>query len=251
MPRIETLEFVGGAGAKLQGVLHRAEGQPQGSVLLAHCFSCGKDLHTSTRLAKSLARAGYAALRFDFTGLGDSAGAFETTNVSSNVVDLTRAAVALIERGFGPCALIGHSLGGSAALLAAERLKTVDAVATLAAPSDVEHVRQLFTAQEAEIRELGRAEVSLGGTPFCLGETFLDDLESHDVVAAARGLNRPYLAIVAGDDKVVDPRHGYVLAEAAGEHGQVLDIPGADHLFSKRDHAQRAATAIIDFLATR
>jgi len=164
----EVMSFVGGAGAQLEGVLHRAEGEPKGAVLLAHCFSCGKDLHTTTRLANALARAGYAALRFDFTGLGDSGGAFETTSVSSNVSDLTRAAVALIERGFGPCAIVGHSLGGAASILAASRLKTLDAVATIAAPSTVTHVQHLFTEQIPTIRMEGKAEVSVGGAPFCL-----------------------------------------------------------------------------------
>lgn len=243
----EVISFVGGAGAKLEGVLHRAEGTPKGAVLLAHCFSCGKDLHTTTRLANALASAGYAAFRFDFTGLGESEGAFERTSVSSNVSDLTRAAVALIERGFGPCALVGHSLGGAAALLAARRLKTIDAVATIAAPSTVAHVEHLFTDQIATIRSEGKAEVSVGGDPFCLGEGFLDDLASHDVLDAVAELTVPYLAIVGTADIVVDPSAGRALAAAAPD-GRVVEIEGADHLFSKRAHADQAAAALIAFL---
>jgi len=243
----ETISFVGGAGARLEGILHRAEGDPRGAVLLAHCFSCGKDLHTTSRLSKALAASGYAAFRFDFTGLGESGGAFETTSVSSNISDLTRAAVALIERGFGPCALVGHSLGGAAALLAARRLKTLDAVATIAAPSTVTHVRHLFTDQEATIRAEGKAEVSVGGTPFCLGEAFLDDLDSHSVLDAASELTVPYLAIVATADTIVEPANGYELAAAAPD-GRVVEIDDADHLFSKRPHADEVATALVSFL---
>lgn len=243
----ETMSFVGGAGARLEGVLHRAEGEPKGAVLLAHCFSCGKDLHTTTRVANSLAAAGYAALRFDFTGLGDSEGAFETTSVSSNVSDLARAAVALIERGFGPCAIVGHSLGGAASILAASRLKTLDAVATIAAPSTVTHVQHLFTEQIPTIRMEGKAEVSVGGAPFCLGEPFLDDLDNHDVLDAVAELQVPYLAIVATADNVVDPQNGHALAAAASD-GQVVEIDGAGHLFGKREHADEVADALIGFL---
>jgi predicted alpha/beta-hydrolase family hydrolase len=70
----ETMTFLGASGASLAGVLHRPDGTPRGSVLLAHCFTCSKDLHTMTRLSRGLAGAGYGVLRFDFTGLGESGG---------------------------------------------------------------------------------------------------------------------------------------------------------------------------------
>jgi len=243
----ETVAFVGGAGAKLEGILHRVEGEPKGAVLLAHCFSCGKDLHTTSRLANALAASGYVAFRFDFTGLGESAGGFETTSVTSNVADLTRATITLIELGFGPCALVGHSLGGAAALLAAHKLKTIEAVATIAAPSTVGHVEHLFTDQVSTIRAHGKAEVSVGGSPFCLGEVFLDDLANHDVLAAAAELTVPYLAIVATADTVVEPASGHAIAATAPD-GRVVEVDGADHLFSKRAHADQVATALITFL---
>ncbi len=247
-PPEETVSFVGGTGATLSGVLHRAVGVPKGAVLLAHCFSCGKDVRTNVRLAKDLARGGYAAFRFDFTGLGESGGAFEATSVSSNVSDLSRAAMTLIALGFGPCALVGHSLGGSAALLAAHRLKTVTSIVTIASPSSVDHVRHLFTDHESTIAAVGKAEVSLGGEPFCLGQTFLDDLEAHDVLRAARGLARPYLAIVAGNDTVVSPQNGADLVAAAGEGALLRTVEGADHLFSQRPHADALASLLLEFL---
>lgn len=107
----EPLRFVGSQGHELAGILHRPDGPTKGAVLMAHCFTCSKDLHTMTRLAKGLAEAGYAAFRFDFTGRGESDGDFSTKTVSGNVSDLVRAATTLIEQGFGPCTLIGHSLG--------------------------------------------------------------------------------------------------------------------------------------------
>lgn len=87
------IEFVGAIGQRLSGVLH-VPAEPTGSVLLAHCFTCSKELHTMTRLASSLAGRGYAVLRFDFTGLGDSGGEFTDSTVSVHVGDLTRATVA-------------------------------------------------------------------------------------------------------------------------------------------------------------
>jgi putative redox protein len=95
---------------------------------MAHCFTCSKDLHTVTRLSRAFVDAGWLTFAFDFTGLGE----FASTSVSTNVADLRRAASAMLERRIGPCLLLGHSLGGSAAVLAAASLKTMDAVIAVA-----------------------------------------------------------------------------------------------------------------------
>ncbi|MEL6983029.1 MAG: alpha/beta fold hydrolase, partial [Actinomycetota bacterium] len=147
MSTIEPIDFVGSQGATLAARLHTPDGRARGSILLAHCFTCSKDLHTMTRLASGLAEAGYAAMRFDFTGLGESGGDFADTTLSANVSDLTRAATTLIGRGYGPCGLIGHSLGGAAAVLATRRLKTVRSLVTIGAPADASHVRHLMDDQ--------------------------------------------------------------------------------------------------------
>ncbi|MFV1989832.1 MAG: alpha/beta hydrolase family protein [Acidimicrobiales bacterium] len=247
MPIVERLTFIGSQGASLQGRLHVPEGKARGSILMAHCFTCSKDIHTMTRLAHGFAEGGYAALRFDFTGLGDSGGDFADTSVSANVADLTRATLTLIQRGYGPCGLVGHSLGGSAALLAAQRLKTVRSVVTIGAPSDPDHVRNLFSDNEQEIRSHGRAEVNIGGRSFCLAEGFLNDLEEHDVLDAAQNLNRPLLVVHARDDTIVEYAHGQKIYDAAKDPKRLVTLENADHLVTGRDDAEILLTAILDW----
>ncbi len=252
----ETLSFIGSQGASLAGVLHRPavssqgspEGKAKGSVLLAHCFTCSKDVRTLVRLAKGLSEAGYAVLRFDFTGLGESGGEFAEHTVSGDVGDLTRAATALIERGFGPCILIGHSLGGAAALLAAERLKTVRSIVTIAAPSSVEHVTHLFADQLSELETEGRAVVTISGRSFELEQGFIDDLEHHSVLDAAAHLGRPYLVVHAKDDTVVGYDQGVELYEAAAEPKAMLSLESGDHLLGPIGAAEQALEGIVAWL---
>lgn len=243
-PKPETLRFVGSRGHELAGVLHTPVGPAKGSVLMAHCFTCSKDLHTMTRLAKGLAEAGYAALRFDFTGLGDSGGDFARKTVSGNVSDLVRAATILIERGYGPCGLIGHSLGGAAAVLAAHKLKTVRSLVTIGAPSDVNHIRHLISpCPDGD----GTSEVNLGGRVFSLDRDFVDDLENHDVLARAAELNRPYLIFHVQDDEVVDFAQGEQMYAAASEPKKFYTPETGGHLLGPRPAAEEALTTIVQW----
>ncbi len=200
-----------------------------------------------TRLAKGLADAGYAALRFDFTGIGDSGGDFREKTVSANVSDLSRAAASLIAEGFGPCAMIGHSLGGAAAILAAERLKTVRSLVTIGAPSDPLHVRHLFDDDLDTLAADGVACVTIGGRSFDLEQGFVDDLSNHDVLAAAAALGRPYMVIHADDDEVVGVEHGEALFNAASEPKRFERLASGGHMLGPRSAADAALAAILSW----
>src|SRR5690606_17589014 len=120
-------------------------------VLFAHCFTCSKDTLAAARISAALVEHGFGVLRFDFTGLGDSAGEFANTNFSSNVADLVAAAAWLREHHQAPRVLIGHSLGGAAVLAAAGEIPEAAAVATIGAPFDPGHIRHLLGTAVPEI----------------------------------------------------------------------------------------------------
>jgi len=230
------LRFPGSTGAELSGVLHTPEGDASGSILLAHCFTCSKDIQTMTRLARGLEQAGYVVLRFDFTGLGDSQGELAETTVAHSVRDLTAATTALLERGAGPCGILGHSLGGAAALLASPRLHTVRSVVTLNAPASPSHLRRLLSTGHRI--EDDRFTVRIGGRDVVLSDAFLDELDDHDQSGAVAGLERPLLVIHAPDDQVVDVEQGERIFATARQPKGFHPLIGADHLVSDRAHAQ-------------
>ncbi len=241
----EDLRFTGSTGDQLSGVLHLPEEPARGSILLAHCFTCSKDIQTMTRLARGLEHGGYAVLRFDFTGLGDSGGEFSETTVAHSVRDLTAATTALLERGAGPCGLLGHSLGGAAALLAAPRLHTVRSVVTLNAPSTPSHLRRLLTSAEQLGEE--RFTVRIGGRDIVLSQAFLDELDEHDQAGAVGELGRPLLVVHAPDDQVVGVEEGEHIFAAARQPKGFHPLIGADHLVSSRDHAQHLLEVVRDW----
>ncbi|MEZ4767898.1 MAG: alpha/beta fold hydrolase [Caldilineales bacterium] len=142
------------------------EGSPLAYAIFAHCFTCTKNIKAAAHISRSLTRQRIAVLRFDFTGLGESEGDFSETNFTSNVADLQAVASYLAREFEAPRLLIGHSLGGSAALQAACVIPSIQAVVTIAAPFEASHLTGLLADAKrqadasGETRDHRRCDVS-------------------------------------------------------------------------------------------
>lgn len=238
--RSERFEFPGSTGHALAARLDlpSTQGPPRAVALFAHCFTCGKDLHAASRVARGLADRGIAVLRFDFTGLGHSEGEFASTNFSSNVDDLIAAAAALRERLAAPALLIGHSLGGSAVLAAASRIPESVAVATIGAPASPDHVLRLFKGDIARIEAEGEAEVDIAGRRFRIQQQFLEDIAERNLEREIGLLKRALLVLHSPIDTVVGIDDASRIFLAARHPKSFVSLDGADHLLSKpRDSA--------------
>ena len=232
------------AGASLAGALELPRGEPRAHALFAHCFSCSKDIRAAREIARSLRGAGFAVLRFDFTGLGASEGDFGDTNFSSNVGDLVAAADYLRREFAAPAILIGHSLGGAAAIVAAGKIPEIKGVATIGAPAEAAHVAHQFGDRRDEIIREGAASVPLAGRPFTIRKQFLDDVEGADVLGAASRLARPLLVLHAPRDQTVGVENASRLFMAAKHPKSFVSLDSADHLLTDPADARYVATII-------
>lgn len=232
-------EFTGAHGDRLAGRLELPrEGEPRALALFAHCFTCGKDVLAAARVARGLARRGIGVLRFDFTGIGASAGDFAHTDFSSDVEDLVLAAQALAAEREAPALLIGHSLGGAAALAAVQRIPEVKAVVTLAAPSHPGHVRrQIPRADQERIERDGEAEVLLAGRPFRIGRGFLEDIAEQPQRDRIAGLGRPLLVLHSPQDELVPFTEAEEIHRLAAQPTSLVALDGTGHLLSGREDA--------------
>jgi putative redox protein len=232
----QTVHFTNAQGFKLAGKLELPlDKKPSNFAIFAHCFTCGKDLKAERNIALGLKQAGIAVLRFDFTGLGQSEGDFADSHFSSNVEDLESAAQYLSDNHQAPSLLIGHSLGGTAVLMAAPKIASVKAVVTIGAPCEPEHVLNLITGDLETIEEKGEAKVSLAGRPFTLKKQFVDDLRNHGLkkeIEKMRGLS--LLILHSPQDDTVGIENARHIYAAAHHPKSFISLDGADHLLSNK-----------------
>ncbi|HZW78260.1 MAG TPA: alpha/beta fold hydrolase [Flavobacteriaceae bacterium] len=221
---------------------------PENFALLAHCFTCTKNITALVMIGRELTQAGFGILRFDFTGLGESEGDFENTNFSGNVSDLIAAAEFLAEKYISPSLLVGHSLGGSAVLYAAKQLPYVKAVATINSPSDPSHVTNLLKDDLETIEEQGYSRVMLADREFTIKKQFLDDLEAQPPKEVVSRLGKALLILHTPQDTIVDIQNAERLYIAAHHPKSYISLDGADHLLSKREDAKYAGSMIASWV---
>lgn len=242
----EPFDFTGADGQRLSGRLDVPEGPARATALFAHCFTCTKASVAAVRIARALALRGITVLRFDFTGLGASGGDFADSTFGANVRDIVAAASALASRrGTPPALLVGHSLGGTAMLAAAADIAGARAVATIGSPYDAQHLLRLFKPDDLQRLEAdGQAQVDIGGRPFGVKRSLLDDLRRHDPAATLASLRRPLLVLHSPRDTTVDAANAAAIFQAAKHPKSFVSLDDADHLLTREADAVYAADVI-------
>ena len=241
----QQFDFLGAQGNRLSGRIERPQTTPRGWAIFTHCFTCGKDSLAAARVARALALRGIGVLRFDFAGLGGSTGEFADSTFAADVDDLVAAGRAMAEAGQAPSLLIGHSLGGAAALAAAADMPTIKAVATIGAPSSVAHVLKQFDSEAlARIERDGEAQLLLAGRPFTIRKSFLDDARQQKLEERIAQMHKPLLVMHAPGDGIVDIHNATQIFLAARHPKSFVSLDDADHLLTRRADSDYAASVI-------
>jgi len=241
----KNFHFTNSEGEKLSARIDfPVDEKPAAYAVFAHCFTCTKNFKAVANISRALIREGIAVLRFDFTGLGESEGDFSETNFSSNISDLISAAGYLEENYESPYLLIGHSLGGTAVLHAADRIASARAVITIGSPADPGHVKKLLTGSGDEIAARGEAEVDIAGRRFKIKKQFIDDLEKSDTETMINRLKSALLVLHSPLDNVVGIENAARIFKAAKHPKSFISLDKADHLLSDQQDSLYAGTII-------
>lgn len=226
----ESVSFANAQGQMLAGKIDRPTGTPEAVAIFAHHFAGSKDVLAAVRISRALAQRGIAVLRFDFTGLGSSEGQFKDTTFSTNVADIISAAQFLEDQGMPPHLLVGHSLGGAAALAAAAHIPSVQTVASIGTPSDPAHVSHAFRNHLTQLAQGETVTIQVGPQALKISPAFWSDIQTFSLLQTVPTLNAAIMVFHAPSDDVVCVEHARKLYEAARHPKSFVSLDRADHL---------------------
>ncbi|MDF1592294.1 MAG: alpha/beta fold hydrolase [Desulfobacterales bacterium] len=243
------VHFKNHLGEKLTGTLHQPGKPSDGGIIIGHCFTCSRHTRVLQQMGRELAAARFTVLRFDFSGNGQSEGAFIDSSYAKHIAEMKTAAAFLsANSGVRWIGLAGHSTGGNIALLAGARLKSVRAFCLLASRiSGMKATHFLSTAQQTEIERSGRVFFTSRGRSLEISKDFFADAGNYDMLKVIGSLKRPLLVIHGDRDEIV-PMDEALQAHKLNPAAITLKvIPGADHMFSQEDHRSQVAEVVADW----
>jgi len=227
-------------GKTLRGVLHLPETGAAvcPAIVFCHGFKGNKiGLHRIfVKAARFFCQAGYAVLRFDFSGCGDSEGDHADITIDGQVAEAL-AAIQFIKESWqvkkDEIFLAGLSMGGAVAALAAARVPDLVGLA-LWAP-----VANMYDDIRGIVGEGLFAAINAGGMAdfmgFALGRPFVESLQKNFPLAAAGDFKGPALVVHGAGDEEIPHKNAGLYQEARKGLPYATDvhlIPGADHTFS-------------------
>ncbi|MEL7116076.1 MAG: alpha/beta hydrolase [Pseudomonadota bacterium] len=199
------------------------------------------------------AAAGRAFLRFDYSGHGQSSGAFTDGSIGDWADDAYRTITSVVE---GPVLLVGSSMGGWISLILARKMpeKVAGLVGIAAAPDFTEDSMWAgFTdAEKAELAQNGHIALpsDYSDEPYIITETLIEDGRRNLVLRAPLELSFParFLQGTADEDVPVAVAMR-LLDHAAGDDIRLTLVKDADHRFSTPECLALIAESIDEVLA--
>jgi fermentation-respiration switch protein FrsA (DUF1100 family) len=205
-------------------------------VIVCHGFTGSKEGGGGARdMADELAARGFATLLFDFTGCGESEGAWEEITLTRQVEDLGAVVYWARTKGYRRIILNGRSFGGATVLAYAAADGQIDAVCTWAAVARPLTLFSGFAGKEISLSGPPGERIALNdGTGFVyVQRRFFQDLQRYDLPGcAARIAPHPLLLIHGTADELVPVLDARLLFDAAGEPKELALIEDADHRFT-------------------
>jgi uncharacterized protein len=258
-PARRSFALTGADGGPLRGEIRAGTGA-RPAVVICHGFKGFKDWGYFPFTAERLARAGFAAVSFNFSGSGvgesgdsfDEPERFRRATYSNGLRDLGIVVAELRRGGLGvqptSIGVLGHSMGGGIAVLQTAADPGIGVLVTWSATA--RFGRLWRKDQIPEWRRTGTIEIvnQRTGERLPLATDILEDMERNadrlNVLDAAAMIRAPWLVVHGTADESVPASDARDLADRAPQ-SQLLLIENAGHTFGIK-HPWNGSTTQFD-----
>jgi esterase/lipase len=225
-------------GQKIVGVLHIPNKQNPPAIIMCHGFTGtkGNIRDKFYKAAEKFCENGFAVLRFDFRGSGESEGEFVNVTISSEVSDLKAAIKFMKKQGYERIGVVGSSLGGAVSVIGYDR-----SVKAIVLWNPVTNLRQTFVDSGFIPKEnVERLEKNgfiifrddYTGKEFKIGKEFWTEFETLDLGKYLKRIKCPVLILHGDKDTVVPLNQSENAIKIIGSKIKELRIiNGAEHGF--------------------
>lgn len=237
------LEILNSSKEKLDYEFHGDPSDTSLLVVIGHGVTGNKDRPWALGLANAIEEAGMNALRFSFSGNGESEGKFEDCTISKEVKDLKAIINAAEDEGFHRICYAGHSMGGAVGVLSAVKDERIGLLISL---SGMVYTKKFC---ETEFGDQTPGKGCMWEDEDCpLSQEFVDDMNKIDnILAKTEKIEVPWLIVHGDADDVVPVDEGREIYRAAYEPKDLVILEGVDHVYSD-DGLEKMTSAVISWL---
>ena len=208
-------------------------------VILMHGIFSSKDYSPMPQLAKGLAEAGIASIRFDFNGHGKSDGRKKNMTIEKEIAD-ARAVWDYVQGlpYVSEVGLLGHSQGGVIASMTAGRLaaesKVPAGVVLIAPGSVIKEACQGGKFFNATFDPKDPPEYIRCWGLYKLGREYLVTTQQLDIFGTSAAYKGPVLLLHGDRDGIVPMWCSERYLETYGSHATLKVVEGENHTITRR-----------------
>lgn len=220
---------------RVVGILTKPERKAKNAILLLHGFTGIRDeWGRFNKLAENLSNEGFANLRIDMRGSGESEGKFRDTTVYTEKDDALAAIDYLTKQGYEKIGLVGLSLGGLVSLLTILEIEI--SAMCLWAPAIYYKAERHLRGKEKELDERGYIITFsvMSGEPFEVDKKFFETLNEINTDGVLGKVKCPTLIIHGERDENVPIEGSKRAIKLMNCKKELKIIPDEDHDFYKQ-----------------
>lgn len=237
---MEKVTFQNSEGLKLIGILHIPKDKTTSAIIISPGFTANKNRQRFIALSEALSNEGFAVLRFDFGGCGESED--REITLKHQVNDLKSAIKYLKDKGYENIGLLGASLGGLISVLCYdEQIKSI----VLWAPVTKAKTPLLIQKQELEqeltdksyvmeLSDKGYVIYQKEGREFKIPQEYFNERQAVNQEEILSGIGCPVLIIHGNKDDIIPLEEARSAAQFLNKESRLEIIEEGDHILGAK-----------------